>query len=195
MIKKMEIVRFLRKNGYTVLFHPTERETFLVNGKRSFDKTLSQVAVEFHLGRERVRQIVAEFLRKIERIYSKNRKELDNISQIQEVKQKPSVDTLWEVHQAISNLEYSLQQLKKLVERIDTNQNISITSSNSLEAIVDNKNEGYLLSTVKSYLKDLYQDFCSWHQRNNYMGGIYEGEYYFFKKYVDEYINENYLTL
>lgn len=49
----------------------------------STDKTLKQVGIENALGPERVRQIVAEFLRKILRIYTKNKKELENMSETQ----------------------------------------------------------------------------------------------------------------
>lgn len=154
----------------------------------STNKTLRQVAVEFNIGSERVRQIVYEFLRKVERIYRVNAKVLD--AQVV-IEQKPLVYKLWEVHQAISSLEYGLQQLKALVARMDNDSVASLETvvPQQLPVIEDGGEQGYLRSDVKQYLKkEDYDKLVSWYGENHFQGGIVDGEYYFLKKRVDEYL-------
>lgn len=61
-------------------------------------------------------------------------------------------------------------------------------SPKTLQTIFTDGVEGYLITTLKAYLNGRYQDFFSWYQGKRYMGGIYEGEYYFLKEHVDEYL-------
>lgn len=64
-----------------------------------------------------------------------------------------------------------------------------------LQLIDDNGTKGYLLSNLKSHLGTSYQDFFSWYQQKHYTGGVYEGEYYFLKEHVDEYLHSQHPVL
>lgn len=162
--------------------HPRFRNTSIRKDKAeiaieyiSTDQTLKQIGVKYHIGAERVRQIVAQFLFTITRIYNHNRKELEE----QPILQTPPANSLQEEN---AELKKRITELESLLAKPKSPE------PPTLPVIQDEGELGYLAKDVKKYLKrKKYNEFLCWCGNRNYTGGVLDGEYYFLKRHIDEY--------
>ncbi len=122
----------------------------------STEKTLRQLGVQYHKSPERVRQIVVEFLRTINKIYSKNKKELDMFPHtiVTAVKE---IDRLYALEQENRKLKHKITVYERIIN--DDLQGVMQAIQLLQEATgkimgVDIKKEITPIPTVREKLKE-----------------------------------------
>lgn len=160
----------------------------------STDKTLKEIGVSNHIGQERVRRIVAEFLRKVQRIYLRNAKELEQQQIASPSKRQEELMTYLvkdhaDLEKRVRVMGDIIQQLQEIYTKpvkppvISTREELrkELFEQKPLpKEIKDGDDTGYFLDDVKIYLNGEYSQFLSWYRGKT--GGIVDGKVYVFTK-------------
>lgn len=165
----------------------------------STNKTLREVGKENTISQERVRQIVAEFLRKIVRIYERNKKELEVTRQEANNKQEEAKSAWDVVGQDLRDIEnikienVSLKRKIKMYERIINNDLQAVSQAALLLQEATAKMMGVTDDKVPEPVPIRQQLKEELFPKNNYLKTIRdEGTYGHFLKDIEIYLGDTY---
>ena len=157
-----------------------------VEGKR----TLAEVGREYHISKERVRQIVAKGLFKVIRIYTMNKGIIETVSKEENPLDKILESTKKfiesEIKRRYKDLVVENTLLKMKLKRMELTKYEQSIIKQRLSIIEDQGIKGYLLEDIKKNLGEGFTRFTRWYEGKT--GGIYQGKYYVMKDDYEQFL-------